>query len=335
MPPEGLDAFLEALDSIRKVLYKITFQANKRRARMKQIIKLIVFLLVIVAILSPFQGQAFNSATHVYIAEKVATKVFPFTFDKIDLYYGSIAPDISSYASNWPNGFCETHYQFIKLPYTWWKPGQRAFVQGWQIHNELRLWGADSYAHGTCEYLGTCPLAKCTYEGYVPSKAGELADAFFYASGNTMLQDYPDLAHFAIEVAIDLLLIDNQDHNLGEKLLTAALFRSSEDINLLMKVFVGQPDGIGTNRDTLSSAESTFRNLVINYAAALSLPEPLRMGLLGELGVQIANGMGVTIDSATVQEVLRAAIDFCRSDYYGPVDDAIHGIINNKANLIK
>jgi hypothetical protein len=300
---------------------------------MKQIIKLMVFLLVIVAILSPFQGQAFNSAAHVYIAEKVATKVFPFTFDRIDLYYGSIAPDISSYASNWPNGFCETHYLFIKLPYTLWKPGQRAFVQGWQIHTEMQPWGADFYAHGTCV---TCPSGGCTYNtGYVPRKAKDLADAFFNA-GNPMLRDNPDLAHFAIEVAIDLLLIDNHDHALGEKLLTAALFRSSEDINLLMKVFVGQPNGIGTNRDTLSSAESTFRNLVINYAAALTLPEPLRMGLLGELGVQIANGMGVTqIDSATAQEVLGAAIDLCKLDYYDPVKAAIDGIIYYKANLIK
>jgi hypothetical protein len=91
-----------------------------------------------------------------------------------------------------------------------------------------------------------------------------------------------------------------------------------------------------TLQDTLSSVESTFRNLVINYAVALGLPEPLRMGVLGEIGVQIANGMGVKgIDSATAQEVLKAAIDLCRSSYYGPVDDAIHGIINNKANLIK
>ena len=66
---------------------------------MKKILKLTVFLFVAVAILSPFQGQAFNPATHVYITAKVAKQVFPFTFDKTNLYYGSIAPDISSYAT--------------------------------------------------------------------------------------------------------------------------------------------------------------------------------------------------------------------------------------------
>ena len=131
-----------------------------------------------------------------------------------------------------------------------------------------------------------------------------------------ILDQHFELAHFAIEVAIDLLLVDNKDHFLGEKLLEAALFRSSKDLKLLTKTFVGHP-GIGTNLDTLSSAELTFRNLVLNYAAALTLPEPLRMGVLGQLGVQIANGMNVTnISSDQVQAILKAAIELCRYDYY-------------------
>jgi hypothetical protein len=145
-----------------------------------------------------------------------------------------------------------------------------------------------------------------------------------------------DLAHFAIEVAIDILLVDNKDHALGEKLLSAALFRCSEDVNLLAKVFVDRPDGAGTDWDTLSSAESTFRNLVINYATALTLPDSLRMALLGEIGVQIATAMGEPgIDSADVQAILRAAINQCSPTYYDPVEDAINGIISNKSKLIK
>ena len=103
-------------------------------------------------------------------------------------------------------------------------------------------------------------------------------------------------------MAIDLLLVDNKDRTLGQKLLAAALFRSPADINLLAKV-----DGIGIDLEALSSAESTFRNLVINYATALTLPEPLRMALLGEIGVQVANAMGVEIDSATVQLILEGS----------------------------
>ncbi len=65
---------------------------------MKKMLKRTVFFLGVIATLSPVLGQAFNPAAHVYIAGKVAKQVFPFTFDKINLYYGSIAPDISSYA---------------------------------------------------------------------------------------------------------------------------------------------------------------------------------------------------------------------------------------------
>jgi hypothetical protein len=296
---------------------------------MKGALKATIVVIVVIAILSPVVGQAFNPAAHVYITSKVARQVFPFTFDKVNLYYGSIAPDISSYADirDWPFGFCETHYRFTKLPYTWWNPIQKAFAQGWQIHSEIGPWGADYYAHGACTFSGSCPLELCDYEGYVPKQAEILVAR--------LERDFPflnlELAHFAIEVAIDVLLVDNKDRTLGQKLLSAALFRSPGDVNLLVEV-----DGIGADWETLSSAESTFRNLVINYATALTLPEPLRMGLLGELGVQVANAMGATgIDSATVRTILEAAVDLCEPNYYIPVNDAINGIISNKSKLIK
>jgi len=299
---------------------------------MKKMLKRTVFFLGVIATLSPVLGQAFNPAAHVYIAGKVARQVFPFTFDKTNLYYGSIAPDISSYVTgNWLNGFCETHYGFTKLPYAWWNPIQKAFAQGWQIHSEVGPWGADYYAHGTCSNFASCTLKNCVYDGYVPNQAEALAVYF------DVLEAYPDLAHFAIEVAIDILLVDDKDHALGEKLLSAALFRSSEDVRLLAKVFVDRQDGAGTDWGSLSSAESTFRNLVINYATALTLCDPLRMALLGEIGVQVASALGATeLDSDDVQAILTAAIDLCRAtNYYGPVDEAIKGIINNKSNLIK
>lgn len=295
---------------------------------MKRLFKLAVLFFVLAAVLSPLQGQAFNSAAHVYIAEQVADKVFPLTFDRTDLYYGSIAPDISMYAdlAKWPYGFCETHYQVIMLPYIWWNPFQRNFAKGWQIHNEI--WGADLFAHGTCSAFANCVRMSCNYNGYVPSRADELAQKY------AILKTYPDLAHFAIEVAIDLLLVDDHDQFLGQKLLWAALFRSHEDLKVLEKVHFSVSD-----LQALYSAETTFRNLVIDYSAALSLPEHLRMAMLGELGVQIAEEMGVpetTIDSAKVQEILGVAMDLCRkTDYYKTIQLAINNIISNKSKLIK
>ncbi len=189
---------------------------------MKRLHTLWAFFLILGMVFLPTLSQAYNSATHIYIADRI----FPHSLDKINLHYGAIAPDIYLYANptKWQNGFCETHYKFIKLPYIWWNLSQKAFAQGWQIHNEI--WGIDYYAHGTC--LSCSDLNTCQYNGYVPTHADSLSENF------PLLKNYPDLAHFAIEVAIDLLLVNEKDLTLGKKLLNASLFRSPSNFNLLI-----------------------------------------------------------------------------------------------------
>jgi len=274
---------------------------------MKKILIFGIFLSVFAAALGPSQVKAFNSATHIYIADHV----FPFAFDKIDLYYGSIAPDFSMYFplnGRWDDAFDDTHYDQIFLPFVWWRLDQRAFAKGWQTHNES--WGADYYAH--VSYLDD-------NKGYVIERAEALVDWVEQLDG----QLDSELAHFAIEVAIDLLLVKNQDPALGGKLLGAALLRSPSDLNLLAKTFVS--DG-NPSLQTLSEAESNFRNLVIEYATALSLPGHLRMEALGALGVQISGGV---LDSSTVQQLLVAAMYLCSvPNYYymGPINAAKEGI---------
>jgi hypothetical protein len=270
---------------------------------MNKFFKLAGVFLAIGLVFNPFPGQAFNSAAHIYIADHV----FPFAFDKINMFHGAIAPDLSMYIDdpkNWPDYFDDTHYDYIKLPFAWWKPGQYAFAKGWQTHNEL--WGADHYAHGTYP----------VYNGYVVTRAD-------YLASQISLND--ELAHFAIETAIDLLLVENKDPYLGEKLLGAALLRLQADVDLLAKTFVG---GGATDLQTLISAESFFRELVENYGTALSLPQPFRMWALGELGVQIAAQMAVNITSAQVQAILEFAVNICQGDYLVPIETAIQKIRN-------
>ncbi len=287
---------------------------------MKKLFTLGTLLVLGVTALGPSQGQAFNSATHIYIAERV----FPFAFDKINLNYGSIAPDLSSYvvgAGEWPNGFCDTHYKFIEIPDGWWNLTQRAFPKGWKTHNEI--WGADFYAHGTCECFEKCLEMKCNYKGYVPTQAERLANVFS-SFGNNILKENPDLAHFAIEVAIDLLLVRYHDPSLGLKLFWAAKYRSQEDLNLMVKTFATDDE---PNAQTLEAAENTFRGLVIDYARVLALPDPLRMVALGELGSQVAESTGVNIDPVAVRWILRVAVYLCQdSDYMEVIQSAIEGI---------
>jgi len=301
---------------------------------MRKIFSLAILLLFGAAVLGPSQGQAFNSATHIYIAERV----FPCTFDKINLYYGSIAPDIALYvdAGNWSYAFCETHYKFTKLPYAWWNLTEKAFAKGWQTHNEI--WGADAYAHGTCDNYDNCVSFEncaldncsqyCNYNGYVPTQADALADVIAWYFGNDVLKETPELAHFAIEVAIDLLLARYHDPSLGLKLFLAAKYRSRKDFDLMLKTFA-------TDKDTLEAAEGTFYYLVTYYATALALPDPLRMVALGELGSEIAKNYNVDIDPVEVRWILRIAIYLCQnSNYFGVIQSAIDGIRTNP-ELIK
>jgi hypothetical protein len=276
--------------------------------------------------LGPSQVKAFNSATHIYIADHV----FPFASDKIDLYYGSIAPDLSIYIpydATWPldEAFMDTHYYSVDLPYGWWKPTPKDFPKGWKTHNEI--WGADFYGHGPLYHRNPDGSYTVTgYDGYVIKRAEELIS---WASSEYLFDLDPGLAHFAVEVAIDLLLLKNDDPDLGYKLLWAASYPSPEDMILLSLVF-------SEHLQTLNEGESIFRVLVINYATALISPEDSRMEALGILGAEIAAGMEVEIDSLMVQEILKKAISLCDQTgdayYMNIITEAINGISKEKTH---
>ncbi|MEM3004492.1 MAG: hypothetical protein QXK96_04265, partial [Candidatus Bathyarchaeia archaeon] len=134
---------------------------------------------------------AFNSGAHLYIAEKV------FNSQNIDLYYGSVAPDIALYADQkqWPLSFENTHYNFIDLRSYAWGMTQKAFANGWLSHNEA--WGADYYAHIENPLSNNSCATSGMYQGYVAEKACILAK-------QTGIDE--ELAHYAVETAVDLLL---------------------------------------------------------------------------------------------------------------------------------
>ena len=279
---------------------------------MKRGIKLAILMMGMILTLAPTFVCAFNPGTHLYIAEQVFKDCSP----KINLYYGSIAPDLSLYVANpgdWPTAFDNTHHAYLDLgPYAFGST-QKAFSKGWLTHNEE--WGADYYAH--IDY----PPRFGGY-GYVIGKAEALSES-------TCLD--PEFAHYAVEVAIDLLLKRN-DPKIGAKLLTANLFRSWQDRYLLSKMFVWR-EGV-TDWQTLASAELTFRGLVHRYAMALALPEPLDKQTLAELGVLLASEMyGIEITAVEVGGLLEEAMVLCSEagdgNYRAVIDYVIEEIKNN------
>ena len=274
----------------------------------KKLAKIVALLTVTVLLVAPTLVQAFNPATHIYIAERV----FDGCKEKIDLFYGSIAPDLVFSVANpeekWRTAKQDTHYEFKDFrPYAWGST-QKAFAKGWLTHNEE--WGADYYAHifdPTPTYLGE--------DGYVVNRA------------NLLSSDYGidvDFAHYAIEVAIDLLL-KGADPKLADKLIIANLLRSWQDRNLMVRVLVWKYNR--TDWLTLAAAELTFRDLVGRYAWALSLPYPWDRIALVQLGMQLAQELyGIDASFGEVWQILEAAIGLCEGDYKGAIDSAIKGI---------
>jgi hypothetical protein len=279
---------------------------------MRMLLKRGVILAAAILIVTPSLADAFNPATHIYIADQV----FPDCAHKVDLYYGSTAPDIANSVANpekWPTAFDDTHHTFIDLRGFASTSIQKALANGWLTHNEE--WGADYYAHiAYPDEDGTTP-------GYVIQKAELLLD----------LKPHPDLtldfAHFAIEVAIDLLL-KNEDPQLGGKLLIANWLRSWQDRHLLAKVLVWKKRR--TDWLTLAISEMSFRNLVGQYAMALALPSSKDKEALVKLGVELAKERyGIEVTALEVSVILEAAIGLCENDYQAMIDYVVEQIEGN------
>jgi len=261
----------------------------------------LLFLMGILFVMIPFPLHAFSQATHLYIADHV----FQDSVDKNDLYYGSIGPDIDFFvkrSEKWPSAFEDTHYNFVDLRPFASTPAQAAFANGWFTHNERDSWGADHFAH--------------VDPGYVVNRAKQLTGL------------PADFAHLAIEVAVDVLLRDNDDPQLGNKLLSALQRHSLQDHYLLIDLLVTKENK--TDRLTLNLAEINFRLIMTQYARALSLPDPDNKEAIAKWGAMLARKLyGANIPSSTLLNYLLDAIDLVKDDYKETVDATIQGIKDN------
>jgi len=284
---------------------------------MKKYILTPIFLFVLIISL-PSTGLALNSGAHIYVTEHV------FDSADIDLLYGSIAPDLSSYLppsdqGKWDNGFEDTHYNYITLWPQGWTENWKRFALGWMIHNEE--WGEDWYSHISYTYRNGD-----TGNGYIIDKASILLP---YLTGR-LEPPYSDaeklMAHIAVEFAIDILTQRYLDPDLGEKLGNVAVNRSNEDIKRLFNILVAKNKA--TDKQTLYDSETVFRNMITVYSYALTnstlenimsydpYNPPEEWEPIAEFGANMAYEMlGVPIDTGSVTAILQAAIYFCSTDF--------------------
>jgi hypothetical protein len=268
---------------------------------------LVLVLMVVTVTIAGVRIQAWNPATHIYIAQKV----YPAYAQRTDLWYGAIAPDMAMYVPtglSWDSAFWDTHWTAIDLRPWAWNTAQRIFAKGWVTHNEM--YGADHYAHGYPPlYLA----------GYVTFRANILA-ALAHIS--------PDLAHYAIETAVDLRMNTTVNSNLAVQLQGVALTPPPSAQVLLTRALVWWPLQ-RTDFETLAMTRAAFNGVVAAYALALMNSDLQNYDAIVGFAVWMALQMGMpgTDDEleAQVRPLLKAALDMT-ADYQTAVNLTIKGV---------
>ncbi len=265
---------------------------------------LVLAMVVVSVAVAGVRIQAWNPATHIYIAQKV----YPTYAASRDLVYGAIAPDLSMYVPapfSWNSAFWDTHWTAIDLRPWAWNAAQRNFAKGWFTHNEMLA--ADKYAHGNPPlYLA----------GYVTLRANLLA---------ALAHIDTDLAHMAIETAVDLRL--NNDHpeaNLASWALSVAGAPPSSAQVVLTRALVWWPLQ-RTDFQTLMAAQTAFDNVVLLYSSKLATSTLADYGDLVEFGIWLAAQMGMTVELDDAQALFAAALAMT-ADYQAAVDFTIKGV---------
>ncbi|MHC4516969.1 MAG: hypothetical protein ACYTAS_00130, partial [Planctomycetota bacterium] len=253
---------------------------------------------------APLYG--WGSATHAYIARELGDKQESTNLMEI---YGALLPDTFNVMFGDPYQsqlWTQTHYEFMKLVEKAESEHDKALARGFASHNEA--WGADQTGH----------ISSINHpdEGYVIRKQNELAATlkpqvrlFLLFSGvpnaNAVVEEVlPTVAHTAIETAVDLLVCQNEDPDLGQRLVLAARTRGWSAPILLCKAYATDFAATAGTTEAVAApliiaAESELRHQIELYGAALTQDDPV--GALAEQGADLAKlllaaELGIVVD---------------------------------------
>ena len=282
---------------------------------------------VVLSWLAPRPSCAWGPATHAYIAHELGSEQGRADLQEV---YGAVLPDAFNLMFGDPlqeSLWTQTHYEFMKLVEKAESDSDKALAYGFASHNEA--WGADRTAH----------ISSTAHpeSGYVIRKRDELAAIlepqvrFFlllsgvFNAGALVKEVLPTVADSAIETAVDLLICENEDPQIGERLMLAARARGWSAPILLSKAYVEDLAATaGTTEAVAASliigAEKEFREQIGLYGAALTQEE--RIDALSEQGAELAklllaaeHGTIVDIPADLMTEILNEAIDVVKDDY--------------------
>ncbi len=288
---------------------------------------------------------AWGDATHVYIADRLKAR---FGYNNINEMWGSLGPDIFNFifdetlCPSWVAD--QTHTDgFMKVWNAANTTSEKALAYGFLTHNEV--WGADTTAHISGLTFGQ-------NQGYINEKAMALLNTpinptephptfgdIFTGIGLDESQQLL-VAHVIAEYAIDIMLKNDVDRFMGQKVRFAAQFRSPEFPGLLVKAFAADYAAQGFGNDfataayVITVAEEEYRNGMISYGLAISRPEPIAVQLIAEQIVALAPGFldpGLSLPPNAVDLVkaaIYASMEIC-NDYLAEINATIDFVENN------
>jgi len=274
---------------------------------------------------TPLYG--WGSATHAYIAHELSDQQGSTDLTQI---YGALLPDAFNVMFGDPYQgqlWTQTHYEFMKLLENAESERDKALAYGFASHNEA--WGADQTAHiSAINHPG---------QGYVMRKQDELAGIlepqirlFLLFGGvpnsSTVIDEVlPTVAHTAIETAVDLLICQNEDPDIGQRLVLAARTRGWSAPILLCKAYATDFAATAGTTEAVAApliiaAESEFRHQIELYGTSLTQEDPAEA--LSEQGADLARlllaaelGIVMDIPADLMTGILDTAIELVQDDY--------------------
>jgi len=287
-------------------------------------------LICLLLTMVPASAFSWGDAIHVYISDRLKAQ---WGYKNMNEMWGSEGPDIFNFIFD--PALCpawladQTHGRttdsFMKVWNAANTTSEKALAYGFVSHNEA--WGADYTAHVSGLTFGqdvgyvnakamvllNTPINPA--EPYDPNLNPKLGEIF--ASIGMDPDQQLIVAHVIAEYAIDIMLRNNVDPFIGLKVKVAALARSKKFPALLVDAYAADYSancpGIDypTAAYIISSAEEEYRNSMIFYGKAISMPEPVAVQLIAKQIVALASaflGGPLPIPEADVVDLVKAAI---------------------------
>ncbi len=286
--------------------------------------------LIITVVVGAGSTLAFGwgAATHAYLAKELGHEPGVMNLQEM---YGAVVPDMFNLMFGYEHqGYLwnKTHYEFMKVVEEAKFDESMAFVYGFACHNED--WGADHTAH-------ISSVTANPEEGYVITKKKILAPQlklgimlFLNANGIAYTPELLDelalrISDNAVESAVDLLVSQNEDTQIGRRMQVAAKLRSPFVPMLLSRAyakdFAGEAGMIVEEAILMIvETEETFKEYMELYGEILTREDSI--DLMAEQGAQLAEqmleeeyGIKVEVPSALMKTGLLAAIEVVKDDY--------------------